>query len=285
MLTPSLIIALSESDEELRADLIVELDRLRQTCDDALTKLWLSGPHDINSAYLDIHAGSGGTDACDWASMLVRMYTKWAYSRNYTVKLISETTGDVTGIKHATLLVQGSYAYGYAQYETGVHRLVRTSPFDAKGARHTSFASVRVTPYLESQDLQDRGIKLNEADLKVTTMRSQGPGGQHVNKTESAVRAEHIPTGITVTCQQERSQPMNRRLAIDLIKHKLYELKLRKRERSKADAHSQLPEISWGSQIRSYVLHPYRLVKDTRSGYEVCGNWQVDAVLDGEITE
>ncbi|KAI0346872.1 peptide chain release factor 2 [Trametopsis cervina] len=276
---------LAESDHELQEELIPELERLKAAVDDALLDIWLSGPYDVNSAYIDVHAGTGGADACDWASMLVRMYTKWAHARNHSVNVVSESPGDTIGIKAATIHIQGRRVYGYARHESGVHRLVRASPVDGKGVRHTSFASVQVSPYFEKHDWNDVGIKLNDADLRITTMRSQGPGGQHVNKTESAVRVEHIPTGMTVTCQQQRQQSVNRKLAIDLLRSKLYDLEMKKREKSKADMHNELLDISWGSQIRSYVLHPYQLIKDHRTGYEVTGHKQVDAVLGGEISE
>lgn len=270
------------ADVDMQQQLLPELDGLLNTSQETLVALWLSDPVDANSAYIDIHAGSGGTEACDWASMLARMYTRWAHSQNYTVEIVDESLGDVAGIKSTTLLVNGPYAYGYARYETGVHRLVRTSPFDANGARHTSFASVRVTPHFE-EDSQETGIEINPSDLKITTMRSQGAGGQHVNKTESAVRVLHVPSGIVVSCQIERSQHQNRRLAIALLRSKLYELEQTKRERAKSDAHGSLPDISWGSQIRSYVLHPYQLVKDVRTNYETTGGG-VDRVLDGDLS-
>lgn len=194
---------------------------------------------------------------------------------------VDESLGDVAGIKSTTLLVTGPYAYGYAQYETGVHRLVRVSPFDSAGARHTSFASVRVSPYFD-ENSDDVGIELNVSDLKITTMRSQGAGGQHVNKTESAVRIVHVPSGITVTCQQERSQHRNRAVAMSLLKSRLYEVEMQKKAQTKVEAYNTLPEIGWGSQIRSYVLHPYQLIKDARTGHEV-GTAGYQGVLDGEL--
>lgn len=243
--------------------------------------LWLSEDVDANSAYIDIHAGSGGTEACDWAAMLARMYTRWAHSQNFEVQIVDESAGDVAGIKSTTLLVSGPFVYGYTQYETGVHRLVRNSPFDAKGARHTSFASIRVSPYFED-DAQGPDIEINPSDLEITTMRSNGAGGQHVNKTESAIRIVHIPSGIVVSCQQERSQHQNRRQAMSVLRSRLYELERSKRVRAKAEAHGTLPDISWGSQIRNYVLHPYQLVKDVRTDFEVSGGG-VNRVLDGDL--
>ncbi|OCH93658.1 release factor [Obba rivulosa] len=274
-------LAEGSEDEQMLEEIVPELEQLQATSDQYLISLWLSDPVDAKSAYVEIHAGSGGTEACDWASMLARMYTKWAHSRNFTVKVIDETPGDTAGIKGTTLLLEGPYAYGYAQYETGVHRLVRLSPFDKSNARHTSFASVRVSPCLDEDTSVD--IDLNPADLRITTMRSQGAGGQHVNKTESAVRIVHVPTGITVACQQERSQHRNRTLALSLLRSRLYEIELQKRQQSKADSYNALPENAWGSQIRSYTLQPYQLIKDTRTGYEA-GSGAVQRVLDGSIT-
>ncbi|EMD39055.1 hypothetical protein CERSUDRAFT_151948 [Gelatoporia subvermispora B] len=268
-------------DEQMLDEIAPELEELQTTTDRYLISLWLSEPVDAKSAYIEIHAGSGGTEACDWASMLARMYTKWAHSRDYTVQIIDETPGDAAGIKSTTMLIEGPYAYGYAQYETGVHRLVRLSPFDKSNARHTSFASVRVSPCLDEDSNVD--IEINPADLRITTMRSQGAGGQHVNKTESAVRIVHVPSGIIVACQQERSQHRNRMLALSVLKSKLFELELQKRQQAKADLHNALPENAWGSQIRSYTLQPYQLIKDTRTGYEA-GSGAVQRALDGEIT-
>ncbi|GJE84367.1 peptide chain release factor 2 [Phanerochaete sordida] len=244
------------ADTDMQEQLLPELDELLNTSQETLVGLWLSDPVDANSAYIDIHAGSGGTEACDWASMLTRMYTRWANSQNYTVEIVNEALGDVAGIKSTTLLVSGQYAYGYAR--------------------------VRVTPHFE-EDSQETGIEINPSDLKITTMRSQGAGGQHVNKTESAVRVLHVPSGIIVSCQVERSQHQNRRLAIALLRSKLYELEQNKREREKSDAHGSLPDISWGSQIRSYVLHPYQLIKDVRTNYEITGGG-VNRVLEGDLT-
>ncbi|KIP12722.1 hypothetical protein PHLGIDRAFT_60986, partial [Phlebiopsis gigantea 11061_1 CR5-6] len=268
-------------DDELQEQLISELDTLVTTSQKTLVGLWLSEDVDANSAYIDIHAGSGGTEACDWAAMLARMYTRWAHSQNFEVQIVDESAGDVAGIKSTTLLVSGPFVYGYTQYETGVHRLVRNSPFDAKGARHTSFASIRVSPYFED-DAQGPDIEINPSDLEITTMRSNGAGGQHVNKTESAIRIVHIPSGIVVSCQQERSQHQNRRQAMSVLRSRLYELERSKRVRAKAEAHGTLPDISWGSQIRNYVLHPYQLVKDVRTDFEVSGGG-VNRVLDGDL--
>ncbi|CAL1701308.1 unnamed protein product [Somion occarium] len=267
-------------DPQMEHELILEFEDLQARINKYLVSLWLSRPTDSNSAYIDIRAGSGGTEACDWASMLARMYTRWAQSRNFNVQVVDESPGDVAGIKATTLLIEGQFAYGYAQYESGVHRLVRISPFDNAGARHTSFASVRVSPHFDD-NAEDIGVEVKPSDLKITTMRSQGAGGQHVNKTESAVRIVHIPSGITVLCQQERSQHRNKLLALSLLKSKLYDIEHKKKAQSKADAHNTLAENSWGSQVRSYVLQPYQLVKDTRTGFEVSRGAQ--KVLDGDL--
>jgi len=279
--TTTSVLAQDSADTQMQGDLVSELEALHTRASEYLVSLWLSEPTDPNSAYIDVRAGSGGTEACDFASMLARMYTKWGHSRGFTVQTVDESLGDVAGIKSTTLLVTGPYAYGYAQYETGVHRLVRVSPFDSAGARHTSFASVRVSPYFD-ENSDDVGIELNVSDLKITKMRSQGAGGQHVNKTESAVRIVHVPSGITVTCQQERSQHRNRAVAMSLLKSRLYEVEMQKKAQTKVEAYNTLPEIGWGSQIRSYVLHPYQLIKDARTGHEA-GTAGYQGVLDGEL--
>lgn len=238
----------------------------------------LSGPNDENGAILQINAGAGGTESCDWAEILVRMYRRYSDRMTFAHQVVDFTTGDQAGFRSVTMTVTGRYAYGYLKGENGVHRLVRISPFDANKRRHTSFASVFVLPDIEA----DIDVEINPADLKVDTFRSSGAGGQHVNKTDSAIRITHIPTNIVVACQSERSQHRNRDTAMKLLKARLYELERQKKqaERDKLEAAKQ--EIAWGSQIRSYVLHPYRLVKDHRTGYEM-GN--ADAVLDGALDE
>jgi len=236
----------------------------------------LSGEHDAGNAILTLHSGAGGTESQDWADMLFRMYLRWTERRGYRTEIVDYQPGEGAGIKNATITVEGSYAYGYLHAEAGIHRLVRISPFDSNARRHTSFASVFIFP--EVEDTVE--IEINDVDLRIDTYRSGGAGGQHVNKTDSAVRLTHLPTGIVVACQNERSQHKNKALAMKVLRARLYELEQRKREESIAEFSKSKKEIAWGSQIRSYVLHPYRMVKDHRTGVEV-GN--ADAVLDGDI--
>jgi len=236
----------------------------------------LSGPYDRGDAIMALHAGAGGTEAQDWVEMLLRMYTRWAERHRFRVEVLDILPGDEAGVKSATIEVRGTCAYGYLRAEKGVHRLVRISPFDAAGRRHTSFASVDVLPEVED----DVEVRIDQEDLKIDTFRSGGAGGQHVNKTDSAVRITHLPTGIVVSCQNERSQIANRQAAMKMLKAKLIDLELRKREAELAAMRGDQQEIAWGSQIRSYVFHPYSLVKDHRTGEET-GN--VQAVMDGEI--
>ena len=236
----------------------------------------LSGQHDANNAIFSINAGAGGTEAQDWAEMLLRMYLRYCERKGFKTEITDYQPGDEAGVKGVTFNVEGDYAYGFLRAENGIHRLVRISPFDTNARRHTSFCSVFVFPEL-SDDIE---VEINEKDLKVDTYRSSGAGGQHVNKTESAIRITHMPTGIVVACQNERSQHKNRAVAMKQLKARLYELEVSKKEEESAVISGEKKEIGWGSQIRSYVLHPYRLVKDHRTGYEV-GN--TDAVLDGDI--
>jgi peptide chain release factor 2 len=236
----------------------------------------LGGETDRNNAILSVNAGAGGTESCDWAAMLLRMYTRWAEGKGYAVERLDQLLGEEAGIKNATVLVKGEYAYGYLKSESGVHRLVRISPFDANKRRHTSFASVDVIAEV-SDEIE---IDIKESDLKIDTFRAGGKGGQHVNKTDSAVRITHIPTGIVVQCQNERSQFKNKAMAFKLLKARLYEKERRKKIEEMEEMYEAKKEIAWGSQIRSYVLHPYSMVKDHRTGHET-GNSQ--AVLDGEI--
>ncbi len=240
--------------------------------------LILGGPDDRRNAIVTLHPGAGGTEAQDWAEILLRMYLRWCDRRGYRKEILEYQPGEEAGVKSVTFTVEGDYAYGYLKAEAGIHRLVRISPFDANSRRHTSFASVFVYPEVDD----NIKVEINEADLRVDTYRSSGAGGQHVNKTDSAVRLTHIPTGIVVACQNERSQHKNRAMAMKILKSRLYELELEKQQEKMDVYHKTKKEIAWGSQIRSYVLHPYRLVKDHRTDVEI-GN--ADAVLDGDIDE
>src|SRR5713101_1990829 len=269
-----------ELAEEGDADALHELAATVEQVEAELAALelqqLLGGEHDSGNAIVEIHPGAGGLEAQDWAEMLLRMYLRWCERRGYRTELLEHQPGEGAGLKSATFTVEGPYAYGYLKAEAGVHRLVRISPFDANARRQTSFASVLVLPDIEDE-IQ---IDIRDEDLRVDTYRSSGAGGQHVNKTDSAVRLTHLPTGIVVACQNERSQHRNKALAMKILRAKLYELELEKQKEKMEDLHDKKEEIAWGRQIRSYVLHPYRMVKDHRTGVEV-GN--ADAVLDGEI--
>ncbi len=236
----------------------------------------LSGEADGNDAYLQVNAGAGGTESQDWAEMITRMYARWAEQRGYKVHLMEKSNGEEAGIKSATFKVEGHQAYGWMKSENGVHRLVRISPYDSSARRHTSFASVAVSPVID--DSID--IEIEDKDIRVDTYRSSGAGGQHVNTTDSAVRITHIPTGVVAACQNQRSQHQNRDQAMEMLKGKLYELELQKREEAQAEAHGEKSDIGWGHQIRSYVLHPYQMVKDLRTGHETTNS---AAVLDGDL--
>lgn len=265
-----------EEDADLQAELEEELNELSRRLNDFELELLLSEPYDKNNAILELHPGAGGTESQDWGSMLLRMYTRWAEKKGFKVETLDYLPGDEAGIKSVTLMIKGHNAYGYLKAEKGVHRLVRISPFDSSGRRHTSFVSCDVMPEFNNEV----EIDLRSEDLKIDTYRSSGAGGQHVNTTDSAVRITHVPTGVVVTCQTERSQIKNRERAMNMLKAKLYQRKIEEQEQQLAEIRGEQKEIGWGSQIRSYVFHPYSLVKDHRTNTEV-GN--VQSVMDGEI--
>jgi peptide chain release factor 2 len=265
-----------ENDTELQEELESELKELTKRVSEFELQLLLNEPYDKNNAILELHPGAGGTESQDWGSMLLRMYTRWAEKKGFKVETLDYLPGDEAGIKSVTLAIKGHNAYGYLKAEKGVHRLVRISPFDSSGRRHTSFVSCEVMPEFNDEI----EIEIRQEDLKIDTYRSSGAGGQHVNTTDSAVRITHIPTGIVVTCQTERSQIKNRERAMNMLKAKLYQKKIEEQEKELAEIRGEQKEIGWGSQIRSYVFHPYSLVKDHRTNTEI-GN--VQAVMDGEI--
>lgn len=265
-------------DESLEAELITEVDSLAGVVHKLNFEAMMSGKYDQEDAILSIHAGAGGTESQDWASMLLRMFLRWAESHKMDVEIIDQTDGEEAGIKSATLTMKGAHAYGYLQSERGVHRLVRISPFDANKRRHTSFALVEVVPDVQG----DINIEINESDLEIDYYRSSGAGGQHVQKNETAVRIVHKPTGMVVTCQNERSQLQNRERAMQVLKARLFDLERRKQEEEFAQLKGDHVAVNFGSQIRSYVLHPYQMVKDHRTDFE-SGN--TGAVLDGRLDE
>ena len=265
-----------ENDEALIPEIQEMLDHFVATYEAIHMKTLLSGEYDRDNAILSLHAGAGGTESCDWAAMLYRMFTRWAEKKGFQVEVLDSLDGDEAGIKSITFEVNGPNAYGYLKSEKGVHRLVRISPFNANGKRQTSFVSCDVMPDIE----EDIDIEINEDDLRIDTYRSSGAGGQHINKTSSAIRITHLPTGIVVQCQNERSQHMNKDKAMQMLKAKLYLLKQEENAKKAAGIRGEVTEISWGNQIRSYVMQPYTMVKDRRTGVE-SGN--VDAVLDGDL--
>ncbi len=265
-----------EQDDSVIAEVRDGAGELEKAIAKAELARLLAGEHDANNAIITIHAGAGGTEAQDWADMLLRMYLRWCERRGFKVDMLDLMPGEEAGIKGATFMVEGPFAYGYLKSEAGVHRLVRISPFDASGRRHTSFASVFVVPELDD----NIEIEINEKDLRIDTYRASGAGGQHVNKTSSAVRITHIPTGIVVQCQNERSQHKNRAIAMKILQARLYQQEKAKQDKEKQKMHGEKMEISFGSQIRSYVLHPYHMVKDHRTGVEI-GN--ANGVLDGDL--
>lgn len=271
-------LAEAEEDEALADEIIKDFEILKKDIEKLNLKTLLKGEYDAHNAIITLHAGAGGTEAQDWTEMLYRMYSRYAEKNNFAVKVIDYLEGDGAGIKSVTFIVEGPNAYGYLKAEKGVHRLVRISPFDANSRRHTSFASVEVAPEIE----QDTDIEIKPDELKIDTYRSSGAGGQHVNKTESAVRITHIPTGIVVQCQNERSQTQNKETAMKMLISKLVELKERENQQKAESLKGEIKKIEWGSQIRSYVFCPYTLVKDHRTGYE---DSDVQAVMDGEIDE
>lgn len=263
-------------DETSRTELQQTLSRLGEDVAAAETKMLMAGPADANNAIVRIQSGAGGTDAQDWAEMMLRMYLRWCERRGFKTEVVDVQAGKEAGLTSATFTVEGEYAFGLLSCESGVHRLVRISPFASGASRETSFASVFVTPELNDEI----EIEINEKDLRVDTYRSSGAGGQHVNVTDSAIRITHLPTGIVVSCQNQRSQHQNREVAMKVLKSRLYELELQKRREESSRLEATKKDISFGSQIRNYVLHPYRLVKDTRTKFEVS---DVDAVLDGDL--
>jgi peptide chain release factor 2 len=266
------------NDQELIQELLQELKQIDRQLTDLEVRKMLSHELDGKNCYISINSGAGGTEACDWALMLSRMYQRWAAKRGWKVEMLDTVEGDVAGIKSVTFKISGPYAYGYCKAEKGVHRLVRISPFDSNARRHTSFASVDVTPDID-EDIQ---IDIRPDQLRVDTYRASGAGGQHVNKTDSAVRITHLPSGIVVSCQSERSQTHNRETCLKLLRAKLYEKEVLERENQLKEIAGEKKEIAWGSQIRNYVFQPYTLVKDTRTKYEV-GN--IEAVMDGDLDD
>lgn len=271
------LMAIDENDESVTQEVLNDVKEIRREEERQRIAVLLSGEYDKNNAIISFHPGAGGTEAQDWALMLYRMYMRWGERHNYNVKLLDWLDGDEAGLKSATLLIEGGNAYGYLKSENGVHRLVRVSPFDSSGRRHTSFASIEVMPEFNDDDMK---IEIKEEDLDIQAHRSSGAGGQHVNKTDSAIRITHIPTGIVVGCQNERSQLQNKETALKMLKSKLLEIKEREKYDKIEDIKGVKVNIEWGSQIRSYTFMPYTLVKDHRTGFE---DGDVSAVMDGDL--
>lgn len=269
-------LAEEENDEDTARDLVEEFGRITEEVEELRLKTLLDGKYDKNSAIVSVHAGTGGVDAMDWASMLLRMYLRWCEKKGYSTTLVDLQDDTEAGIKSATFMVEGEYAYGYLKNEHGVHRLVRISPFNAAGKRQTSFAAIEVVPELD----MDNSVEIAPEDIRVDTYRSSGAGGQHVNKTDSAIRITHLPTGIVVTCQNERSQIQNKQTAMKILISKLEEIKERENKENLNEIKGDFSQITWGSQIRNYVFQPYTLVKDTRTGEETAA---VDDVMDGAL--
>ncbi|MCF6147379.1 MAG: peptide chain release factor 2 [Candidatus Kuenenia sp.] len=269
-------LAEEEDDEKTTEEVVNDIELFTQKLEKLELHTMLGEAHDHCNAYLSIYAGAGGTESCDWVSMLFRMYSRWAEKNGYNLSLIDSLEGEEAGLKRITVLIEGEYVYGHLKSEIGVHRLVRISPFDSNARRHTSFAAVDVLPEIEEEE----EIEISDNEIQVDVYRASGAGGQHVNKTSSAVRITHLPTGIIVQCQSERSQHQNRRRALNMLKAKLYQIKEKEKEKELTAAYDEKGDIAWGNQIRSYVLQPYSLVKDLRTGKE-SGNTQ--AMLDGEI--
>jgi len=270
------ILAAEENDENSINDCLLEMKEIISELEVHEFKLKFNGEADEKSCYIEIHAGAGGTESQDWAQMLLRMYSRWSERKDFSFRIMHETPGEEAGIKSCTALINGAFAFGYLKRESGVHRLVRISPFDSNSRRHTSFSSVWISPYVD-ESVQ---VDIQEKDLRIDTFRASGAGGQHVNTTDSAIRITHAPSGIVVQCQNERSQHKNRATAMNMLKSKLYEIEIQKIESDRKEIEGEKSEIGWGSQIRSYVLHPYRMVKDLRSNYE---DSDPDSVLDGNI--
>ncbi len=271
-------LASDENDEDTIAEIEKDIDGLKSSVRTEELKLMLGSEQDSMNAIMTIHAGAGGTEAQDWAEMLLRMYLRWTERKGFSTTIIDYQPGDEAGVKSVSLTIEGEYAYGYAKAEIGIHRLVRISPFDSGARRHTSFASVFVYPEVDDEI----SIEIDDNDLRIDTYRSTGAGGQHVNKTDSAVRITHMPTGIVVQCQNERSQHKNKAMAMKFLKSRLYEIEIQEQKKKIDELNKTKKEISWGSQIRSYILHPYKLVKDHRTNLEA-GN--ANRVLDGDIDD